>query len=121
MRCREEWIGWGEEARLAGLERVVCNTRFLIFPWVNVKCLASKLLGMTLRRLAADWDARFGYRPLLVETFIDPARFEGICYRASNWQYIGKSGRKKDVYIYPLVGHYREALRPRSSVVERRT
>lgn len=110
LPCRDQWLGWSDEARLAGLERVVCNTRFLIFPWVNVKCLASKLLAMTLRRLAADWEAHFGYRPLLVETFIDPKRFEGICYRASNWRYIGKSGKKKDVYIYPLVGQSRLRL-----------
>ena len=91
LPCRDAWIGWGERERAKRLEWVVCNSRFLLFPWVRVKCLASKALSMALRRLAEDWAAQHGYRPALVETFIDPERFDATCYRAANWRHIGRS------------------------------
>ena len=122
LPCRDAWIGWGERERAKRLEWVVCNSRFLLFPWVRVKCLASKALSMALRRLAEDWAVQHGYRPVLVETFIDPERFDATCYRAANWQRIGRSkGRpgeevsggknRKEVYVYPLAKRCREVLR----------
>ena len=68
---------------------VVRNSRFLILPWVRVKCLASKALSMAVRRLPGDWQAHHGLRPVLVETFVDPGRFDATCYRAANWRNIG--------------------------------
>ena len=116
VKCRDVWIGWHGASYKRHLERVVCNTRFLIFPWVKVKCLASKSLSLATGRLADDWWHRYGYRPWLVETYVDKSRFGGICYRASNWHYIGDTrgrtagqstpGRTvKAVYVYPLVKH----------------
>ena len=83
LPCRDDFIGWDEAARRKRLDRVVGNPRFLILPWVRVANLASKALSLATRRLADDWKARHGYRPVLVETFVDPARFDGACYRAA--------------------------------------
>jgi hypothetical protein len=95
---------------------VVQNTRFLLLPWVRVPHLASKVLAATCRRLRADWQARYGHDLLLAETFVDPTRFRGTCYRAANWLALGQTvgrGRMdrakvltghapKAVYVYPL-------------------
>jgi hypothetical protein len=111
---RDGWIGWSAAAHRAHLPRVVCNSRFLIAPWVHLEHLASKCLALALRRLPADWEAAYGYRPLLVETYVDPS-FRGTSYRASNWIAVGPTrgrGRQdrahacaqtiKEVYLYPL-------------------
>ena len=94
----------------------------MIFPWVNVQHLASKTLAYAMRQIAEDWEAYHGYRPVLVETFVDPTKYKGTCYKAASWQHIGETaGRpskdttgpgssKKDVYIYPLDPDAREAL-----------
>ena len=114
VSCRERWIGWSAEGYREHLDKVLCNSRFLIFPWVRVKCLASKSLALAVRRLPDDWWQRYGYRPLLLETYIDKSHYDGICFRAANWQYIGDTrgrtlGRStpgrgvKAVYVYPLV------------------
>ncbi len=71
VACRERFIGWDEAARRKRLDRVIANPRFLIFPWVRVQHLASKALSLAVRRLADDWQAHHGYRPVLVETFLD--------------------------------------------------
>lgn len=111
VRCRDEFIGWGEEARKHNLQRVVNNSRFLIAPMVKVPGLASHVLAQCCKRLAEDWQQRYSYRPVLLETFVERGRFAATCYRAANWQYVGATtgrGRQgngattKDVYLYPL-------------------
>ena len=89
LPCRDQWIGWREQDRAKRLNLVVNNSRFMIFPWVKVKFLASKALSVALRQLAGDWEAQHGFRPVLAETFVDLAKFEATCYRAANWQKIG--------------------------------
>lgn len=113
---RDRWIGWTEAKRRERLHLIVNNTRFLILPWVRSPNLASYLLGVCCRRLRDDWQKRFGYRPVLAETFVDSTRYTGHCYLASNWTNIGQTkGRSKwdqystlsvpvkDVWIYPLI------------------
>ncbi len=91
LRARERWIGWNDRQRLANLPWVVNNSRFLIFPWVDVANLASHVLGQLARRVGEDWEACWGYRPLLLETFVDPTRFRGSCYRAAGWALLGRT------------------------------
>lgn len=121
LPCRDEWIGWQDKAHKKHLDLVVNNNRFLILPWVKVKCLASKTLSIAHRQLADDWNERHGYRPVLMETFIDLTKFRATCYRAANWQYIGKTKPRntskqvaakteKAVYIYPLVNNAQSIL-----------
>lgn len=120
---RDRWIGWTTEQRKSNLQRVVNNARFLLLPWVRVKNLASRVLSMSARRLARDWQERYRYRPVLLETFVEKARFSGTCYRAANWTYVGDTqGRGKldryaerslpikGVYLYPLVREFRREL-----------
>lgn len=115
IKCRDGWIGWSSSARRENLQRVICNSRFLIMPHVNVAHLASHVLGIMSRRIAQDWKIRYGYEPLLLETFVEAQRFKGTSYRAANWRHIGESaGRSrqdrtnslrvppKDVYVYEL-------------------
>ena len=90
LLCRDQFIGWDEAARQKRLDQVIGNSRFLIFPWVRVENLASKALSLVVRRLADDWQAQHGYRPVLVETFVDLSRFRGTCYRAANWAVSGR-------------------------------
>ena len=89
LGARDQWIGWAQQDRLRNLPWVINNCRFLIFPWVEVKNLASHVLGQVARRLRDDWQCRWGYSPVLVETFVDPAQYSGSCYKAANWQYLG--------------------------------
>ena len=115
LKARDKWIGWSEGARRQNLQKVVCNSRFLIMPGIRVKNLASKVLSLSLERLGRDWQDRYGYDVELVETFVDPRRFKGTSYRSSNWLKIGETaGRsdgyangkisdgRKDIYAYPL-------------------
>jgi hypothetical protein len=123
VRARDQWIGWSDRARRENLNRVVSNSRFLILPWVRVKNLPSHVLAKALARLRADWQRRYGFQPVLVETFVDHSRFLGTSYRAANWLYVGKTagrGRQdrkkifslspKDVYVYSLHQQAREIL-----------
>jgi hypothetical protein len=115
LRARDRYIGWGEAARRENLPRVVANARFLIVPGVEVANLASHVLGAAARRLPEDWVVRYGVRPVLLETFVDPTRFDGGCYRAANWIRVGEtSGRRdgiaKELWLYPLDGRWRERL-----------
>jgi len=115
LREREKYIGWTEGARRANLQQVVTNDRFLILPSVHVKNLASHVLSLVLARLPQDWQQRYGRRPVLVETFVDPGRFKGTCYRAANWVAIGQTagrrdGRRKEIYVYALCPDWRERL-----------
>ena len=121
LPCRDEWVGWQDKKHKKHLDLVVNNNRFLILPWVQVKNLASKALSMVCRQLVDDWQRQYGYQPVLIETFVDPQRFDGSCYRAANWRRIGQTkGRaatdskaakgRKDVYLYPLVDGARTIL-----------
>lgn len=121
---RDHWIGWTERARRTNLERVICNSRFLIASGVQVPNLASWTLAAATRRLSVDWLERYGYEPVLIETFVDPARFAGTCYQAANWESIGATagarndsfanGRSstgtKNIYAYPLRQDFRDVL-----------
>jgi hypothetical protein len=89
LRVRDEWIGWTKGQRLRNLPWVINNSRFLIFPWVKVKNLGSHTLGQVLRRIRDDWQERWGYRPVLAESFVDPQRYEGCSYKADNWHCLG--------------------------------
>jgi len=91
---RDTWIGWKPKQRKANLSWIVNNSRYLIFPWVKIPHLASHVLGKLARRVATDWEERWGFRPLLLETFVDPIYFSGICYQAAGWELLGEtSGR----------------------------
>jgi len=120
---RDKWIGWDAKHREKLLQLILSNDRFLIFPWVQVPQLASHVLSVAVKQVADDWVRVYGYRPVLIETFVDPTRFTGACYRAANWQYLGQTqgrGRadrhhecretKKDIYVYPLQHNWRESL-----------
>jgi len=94
---RDRFIGWSPAVRRAHVHELAYNTRFLILPWVRVPHLASHLLGAIARRIAADWQALYGHPVHYLETFVDPARFAGTCYRAANWRVLGlTTGRGKD-------------------------
>jgi len=123
LKARDDLIGWSERARRQNLQRVVCNSRFLIVPSVRVANLASHVLSRCLDRLAGDWEERYGYAPTLVETFVDPRRYAGTSYRAANWILVGETaGRanayangkvsdgKKQIYIYPLQQDWQSRL-----------
>ncbi len=120
---RDRWIGWSAEQRQQRLHLVINNARFLILPWITCRNLASKLLALAARRVAQDWVARYGYRPVLMETFIEAQRFAGTCYRAANWTHVGQTqGRGKldtrhqaalpvkDIWLYPLDKRFRSSL-----------
>jgi hypothetical protein len=123
LEARDRWIGWSWEGRQSGLHYVVSMSRLLIRKDVNCRNLASRLLGLAIRALPKDFEARYGYRPLLLESFVDTAHHQGTCYKAANWQWIGQTkgrGRQdqdrqapesiKDIYVYPLVKDFRHKL-----------
>ena len=123
LGSRDRFIGWAPKARLANIRLLAYNTRFLILPWVVVPHLASHLLGRVARRLSADWQALYGHPIYFLETFVDPQRFAGTCYRAANWTQLGvTTGRGKDaptkeanrpiknVLGLPLVKDFRQRL-----------
>jgi hypothetical protein len=120
---RDRWIGWSAQERQRHLPWVANNTRFLIFPWVQIRHLASHVLGQLRRRVREDWFERWGYRPVLLETFVDRQRYQGTCYRAAGWIELGEtSGRglprpgrtytstPKRIFVRPLVKDFRAQL-----------
>lgn len=120
LEARDKWIGWNLEERRAGLHYVVNMSRFLIRASVSCKNLASRLLGMCVQSFPQDFKNRYGYSPVLLESFVDTSNFQGTCYRAANWQRIGRTkgrGRQdrlmekaktvKDIYVYPLEKDFR--------------
>jgi hypothetical protein len=114
LKDRDNFIGWSVAARIKNLPYVVNNSRFLIIPGVNIPNLASHILGKCIRQLANDWQKRYNYRPVLLETFVD-TKFKGTSYKAANWIKVGKSsGRrstgKKVIYLYPLCPNWEEIL-----------
>lgn len=97
LGSRDRYIGWSAEARRRNIRFIAYNTRFLILPWVRVPHLASHILGKVTRALSEDWERMYGHPVYFAETFIDPGRFRGICYRAANWQLLGlTTGRGKN-------------------------
>ena len=127
--ARDEWIGWSQEDRSLRLNLVVNNTRFLIFPWVRVKNLASKAISLAAKRIRYDWQTRYNYQPVLLETFVDAEKYKGICYRAANWTYLGDTAGRgrmdrynkkglsvKQIYVYPLQDDFRAILCSRRDV-----
>ena len=120
---RDRFIGWSPEQRRANLHLIAYNTRFLILPSVRVRHLASHVLAQAARQLSADWERLYAHPIHLAETFIDPERFRGTCYRAANWIYLGlTTGRGKDdqtnrpnrslkqLWVYPLRADFRRRL-----------
>ena len=97
LGARDRFIGWDKESRKRNIHLIAYNTRFLILPWVKVPHLASHILGRMAAMLSADWQRIYAHPIHLVETFVDPARFQGTCYRAANWIVVGSTtGRGKD-------------------------
>ena len=120
---RDRYIGWSATARQRNIRFVVYNSRFLILPWIEVPHLASHLLGRMAKMLPGEWERAYGHPVYFAETFVDPTRFKGTCYRAANWVYLGRTtGRGKDdqtnrpnrplkdVLGYPLTKRYRGLL-----------
>src|SRR5436190_10283722 len=105
LGSRDRYIGWSAEARRRNIRFIAYNTRFLILPWVRVSHLASHILGRMTRGLSDDWERMYGHPVYFAETFIDPGRFRGTCYRAANWQLLGLTtvGAKTIRRIAPTV------------------
>lgn len=121
LPCRDQWIGWQDQSYKKHLNLVVNNNRFLILPWVEVKCLASKALSIACKQLGDDWQTLYSTRPVLIETFVDSSKYQATCYRAANWQYLGESkgavttkskpGKSaKDIYVYSLTKNAKSIL-----------
>jgi len=120
--CRDRFIGWSAEARRRNLRFIAYNTRFLVLPWVEIPHLASHVLGRCARVLSVDWERLYGHPIHLLETYVDPTRFRGTCYRAANWWLLGQTtGRgpskchkpnrpRKEVLALPLDRRFRELL-----------
>src|SRR3954471_5057107 len=123
LGSRDRYIGWSAGARRRNIRFLAYNTRFLILPWVKVEHLASHILGRMAARISGDWQRMYGHPIYFLETFIDPDRFRGTCYRAANWVLMGKTtGRGKqsnshapnrsikEVLGYPVTRRFRELL-----------
>ena len=123
VKSREVFIGWDKKTKDKNLHFVANNTRFLILPWVCVKLLASKILGLNARHISDDWLNIYNQPLYLLETFVEQNRFKGTCYKAANWIRTGQTkgiakrghdhlhhGNIKDVYLYPLRKNFRKKL-----------
>lgn len=123
VKSRDTFIGWSKQTKQQRLHLVANNTRFLIVPWVRVKCLASKVLAMNIRLISSDWMALYNQPLYLLETFVEQNRFKGTCYKAANWIRVGQTkgtaksgndhlvhGKIKDVLLYPLEKNFRKKL-----------
>ena len=124
VKSRETYVGWDKPTKENNLSFVVNNTRFLILPWVNIKCLASKILAMNARRISEDWTTIYQQPVYLLETFVEKDRFLGTCYKAANWICVGQTkgtskkghdhlvhGKIKDVFLYPLRKDFRKKIK----------
>jgi hypothetical protein len=120
---RDRFIGWSAQARRQNIRFIAYNCRFLVLPWIAVPHLASHLLGRMVKRLSSDWERVYAHPVYYLESFVDPTRFQGTCYRAANWQFLGRTtGRGKadhtkkpnrsckQVLGYPLTRHFRSRL-----------
>jgi hypothetical protein len=123
IAVRDQWIGWDKRLRLHNLSQIVNNTRFLIFPHARIPHLASHVLGQLARRVKADWQYHWGFSPQLLETFVDPERYGGTCYRAAGWELLGNTtGRglarpgkqyqstPRLIFVKPLDSNFRHQL-----------
>jgi hypothetical protein len=123
LGSRDLYIGWNAEARRRNIRFIAYNTRFLILPWVRVEHLASHILGRMAARISEDWQQAYGHPIHFLETFVDPGRFRGTCYRAANWVLLGTTtgrGKQSNSYVpnrsikevlgYPLTKQFRELL-----------
>ena len=123
LGARDHYIGWNPQARRRNIRFIAYNTRFLILPWVRVDHLASHILGRMAARISDDWQRMYGHPIYFLETFVDPERFRGTCYRAANWVLLGKTtgrGKQSNSYVpnrsikqllgYPLTKRFRELL-----------
>ena len=123
LGCRDRFIGWPPQVRRQNIHLLAYQSRFLILPWVRVAHLASHLLARLARGLAADWQRLYQHPVYFLETFVDLERFQGTCYQAANWIYLGQTtGRgkndqthrpnrsRKAVFGYPLCRHFRRRL-----------
>lgn len=124
LKEREKWIGWTIDDRKNRLNLIVNNSRYLIFPWVHIKFLASKALSLAAKQIQKDWLKEYFYAPVLLETFVDLEYFKGTCYKAANWKYLGETqgrGRmdinhnkvlsKKAIFMYPLQDDFKAVLK----------
>ena len=123
LKDREIFIGWSEAQRQKNLQLVINNARFLVLPWIECKGLASKILSIAARQIPNDWLSRYGFRPVMLETFVEYERHKGTCYKAANWINVGRTagrGKKstshklliaaKDIWLYPLHRNYATIL-----------
>jgi Domain of unknown function (DUF4338) len=123
LGSRDRYIGWSAEARRRNIRFIAYNTRYLLLPWVCVPHLASHILGKMTSQLSQHWERMYGHPVYFAETFIDPGRFRGTCYRAANWKFLGlTTGRGKNDHTYkpnrpikevlglPLTPRFRELL-----------
>ena len=122
LASRDAFIGWDNRQREMNLNRIICNSRFLILPWIQCPNLASMVLGRIARQVSSDWKAAYGIQPVLLETFVQQNRFQGTCYRAANWIEAGrtsgysyfssqkKTSPPKTVFLYPLRKNFRKIL-----------
>lgn len=130
LKSRDVYIGWSDAQRKVFLTSLACNSRFLIVPWVKIKNLASYVLSRCVRRLKKDWEINFDQQLLLLETFVDPEKFKGTIYKASNWVCVGQTygsgkkgngyiyhGKPKEIYLYALKSNFRDIIGCRQKTV----
>jgi hypothetical protein len=123
VKSRDAFIGWDKKTKENNLHFVANNTRFLVLPWVQIKCLASKVLSLNIKRISDDWMNVYHHPLYLLETFVDQSRFKGTCYKAANWINVGQTkgtakrghdhlvhGKIKNVLLYPLDKGFRKKL-----------
>ncbi len=123
VKSRETFVGWDKKTKENNLHFVANNTRFLILPWVSVKCLASKILALSAKTISNDWLEVYNHPLYLLETFVEQNRFKGTCYKAANWILTGQTkgtakkghdhlfhGKIKDVYLYTLRKDFKQKL-----------
>lgn len=123
IRCREEWIGWTKKQLTKNRHLIINNVRFLILPWVQVPNLASYILSNCSHMARNDWEKKYGFQPVLLESYVDINKFRGICYKASNWVDIGRSSgyakvgsfhhnsqTPKALFVFPLDRKFRKIL-----------
>jgi len=121
MAPRDKWIGWEKKHRQKLLHLIISNDRFLIFPWVHVSNLASHILALATKQIGNDWVEKYGYRPVLIETFVDTTKYTGTAYRSANWIYLGQTNDRvfgnpklkktvKEIFAYPLTPDWQHTL-----------
>jgi len=122
LASRDTFIGWDDRQRESQLNRIIGNSRFLILPWIQCPNLASMILGRIAKRVSSDWEATYGIKPVLLETFVQQDRFLGTCYRAANWIEVGSTGgysyfssqkknrSPKTIFLFPLCKNFRKEL-----------